>query len=82
MSCTSLFVFSAICANATSLFIFFSSYRYTASRPAADHDEIVLIIDISRQPRFGSVAWIFQVTLRTNENFQQAHEQHKLASAA
>jgi hypothetical protein len=74
-SCKSQFCFSA---TATSLF----THRYTASRAAAYHNEVVVVVDVARISRLRSIARILQVALRANEDFQQAHEEHELASAA
>lgn len=79
------FIYFDVCAfscaqAATSLFIL--PHRYTAARSAANHDEVIIIIDFAHQLRLRPITRIFQVALRSDEDFEQAHEQHELTSAA
>lgn len=52
-----------------------SAGHYTASRTAAHDDKVVLFV--RHYSGHGTTTRVFDVALGSNENFQQAHEQHE-----
>lgn len=52
-----------------------SAGDHTTRRTTAHDNEVVL--PVWQRPTQRTAAWVFDVTLRPDENFQQAHEQHE-----
>jgi hypothetical protein len=72
-TCTKALDCAAIVSN-------IATHHNAATRTPSDYNEIVVKVDLSSKLRLGAIAWILKIALRSNEDFEKAHEEHKLTT--